>query len=245
MGYRRWTVATGLVLVTGLLVTGCGGGDDDSGSGGGGSTSTSSTTLVAADPASTRLAEDGQLTAADLGAGWTEYAAAEEPKPYTEKCADLRSHAASIPGGTKTKGAILQYGTQPVFVQSDVLVFEDEAAAQAFVEDRLSQEYLECFRDLLDEQQKSSDKNLKVSISEDDDPDVGTGGLEGTTLYTVTDANDAEVAHLYRSVWRYGRVVILVGIDLGQSSDPNLGTAAGDAVSNALAHARDRIQAQP
>ena len=244
MGNRRWLVATGVFLAaTTVFVTGCGGGDDDSSGGSGSSTSTTSTTL-AADAASTKLAQDGLLTLADLGAGWKEYSAAEAPKPYAEECADLRTHAADLPGGTKTKGAILQYGEQTAFVQSDVLVFKDEAAAQAYVEDRLSQEYIDCFRKALDKEQKKSDKKLTVSVAETEDPSAGTGGLEGTTRYLVADADGKGVAHLYRSVFRYGRVVILVGIDIGASDDPNLATTVSDAVSSALIQARDRVQSQ-
>jgi hypothetical protein len=243
MRIRRWPLATGIVLVTALLVTGCGGGDDGDDSRGAASSSTTSTSL-AADAASTKLAEDAQLTAADLGAGWTEYQAAEEPEPYTDRCADLRAHAVHLPGGTKTKGAILQLGGNPAFVQSDVLVFEDEASAQEYVEDRLSQEYLECFRGVLDKEQRGRDENLQVSIADEEEPNVGTGGLEGTTRYVVTDADGNEMAHLYRSVWRYGRVVIMVGIDIGQSNDPSLATAAGEATATALANVQARVAQQ-
>jgi hypothetical protein len=229
-----------LVLTATLLAAGCGGGgDDDGGSSADTKASTTSTTL-GADPTSAQLAKDAQITTADLGAGWKEYRAGEEPSPFTEKCGGVGELRKNVPGGTTTQGPIHQYGDQSVFVQSTVIVFKDDAAAQEYVTRRTSDDYLECFRKSLEKSQKKSDKKLTVVISKNGDPNIGTGGLEGTTRYAVM-SGDQEMAAIYRDVWRFGRTIVLEGTDLGQSDDPNIGTVTTDATTNAITAVQRRL----
>lgn len=237
-----WGRARPLAAITAatvLLGAACGGGGGDRGGDSSDTKPTTTSTTLAADPASTQLSQDALITQADLGPGWVEYRAASDPEPMERQCGEVQLTVKNVPGGTRRNGAVHQLGDQSAFVQSTVIVFKDAASAEEYVERRLSDAYLECFRARLEDEQRDRDENLQVSISEYDAPAPG-GGYEGTTRFSVT-SDGTEAAALYRSVYRYGRAVILVGIDVGQSDNPNLGTTVTDAAQRAILQVQSRV----
>lgn len=223
------------VMAAALVLAGCGGSDDSGGS------PRSSTTTLAADPASSALARRALFTAADLGAGWTQYQAGKSDLPLADRCGGVTSTFFAVPGGTFQQGPIFRLTGDNVFIQTTAVAFKDEDAAKAYVTKRTAASYLECFRKVLDQQQKARDSKIAVTTSSEHEPGVGSNGLEGYTKYVVTSSG-TEIGDLYRSVYRFGRVVLLVGVDFGRTHTPNVGPAVSTATANAVGAARGRVE---
>src|SRR5262249_45937866 len=90
------TTPRALVALTlaALGVGGCRSGNDSSGG------ARPTTTTLAADPASSAHARQALFTAADLGAGWSQYQAAKPDQPLGDQCGEVKSTFSHVPGGT-------------------------------------------------------------------------------------------------------------------------------------------------
>jgi hypothetical protein len=237
MRTRPWHVPATAILV--VVLAACVGG-----SGAKTTSTTSTTTAVDADAA--ELGAKALVVLRDVGAGWVQHAAAKgDSPPRADDCAQRPDGPLSELGpGASQLGASLQLKGQRVYLYSSTLVFPDNAGVEAYLAIRNSSQWHDCRQKQLDADQKQSDPRLSVETTRQTIPGVGSGRLVAYSVFTVLAQTrkgkpPVAVATATRSAYRFGRVIVSLGIDV--SSKKNVRPQVDRAVKAGLRRAQQRL----
>lgn len=228
-----------------LLAPGCGGGDDSSSSSESSSSSTTTTSRPAADAATTALAKDATVLAADYPAGWNVQTEAKTREVSEDQCEyEEGGPYAALGEGAAQTGPIMQMGESPAFVSSRGWVFPDEAAAKAFVARINSKEWETCQVVALDDFQKERKMAGRASIDTREASELGQGHFESFAAIKLADPAkpDETIGNYVTSVFRWGRVVTMV-ISEQQYLEPAAQTAFDGQSYEALSKQFARVDA--
>jgi hypothetical protein len=228
-----------------LLAPGCGGGDDSSASSESSSSSTTTPTRPAADAATTALAKDATVLAADYPAGWKVQTEAKTREVSKEHCeyAEGGPYAALGDGAGQT-GPTMQLGAEPGFVSSRGWVFPDEAAATAFVARINSKEWETCQVEALNDFQKKQKMAARATVETREASELGQDHFESFAAIKLADPAkpDETIGNYVTSVFRWGRVVTMV-ISEQQYLSPAVQTTFDDQSYEALSKQFARVDA--
>jgi hypothetical protein len=196
-----------------LLAPACGGSDDSSSSDSGSDrSSTTTTSRPAADAATTALAKDATVLAADYPSGWKVQTEAETREVSEDHCEYTEGGAyASLPDGAGQSGPIMQLGEEPGFVSSRAWVFPDEAAATAFVATINEDAWAACQVDALNDFQKKQKTTAQASLDTREASELGQNHFESFAAIKLVDPKkpDETIGSYVVSVFRWGRVVTM------------------------------------
>ncbi len=231
------------VAVLVVTLAGCG-----VGSGGKSTTTTQPTpTTSAVDAETAALAAKALIKRSDVGNDWVQRAAATgNSPPRADDCAQRPDGPlARIGAGASQLGSSLRLkGNKFVLMYSSTLVFADDADVDAYLAIRNSSQWHDCRRKQLDADQKKADPRLSVVTTRQTTPAVGTGRLVAYSVFTVMSKPgkgkpEVAVATATRSAYRFGRVIVSIGIDV--SSKKNVAPKINSAITAAVTRIAGRV----
>ncbi|MEU5695205.1 hypothetical protein [Actinosynnema sp. NPDC020468] len=193
--------------------------------------------VLRADEATTASATRATITAGDLGPSWTADLPPRESEPVAADDCAAGTLYATLPPGARQTGTRFRYGGTSWYASSAAAVFPDEPGARGWVEIRKSSEYVECRRAELERSQRAADDHLSVATRETTTGGLGVGGYQAYSLYQVRSAGQDANGTFARHVYRVGRTVVSVSVDItaAPSDPPNLGATVSSDLGHALA----------
>jgi hypothetical protein len=237
---RRRRRAAAVAVVGVLALAGCGGGGDSKDDASGGATSTTTeakvtttteatatteaTTTTQSTLPSTPQTTTATLTAADMGGEWRVFP--DEPTEGTgpaSQCAEADPKGATKTMTAESQGDILQRGKLGRYVQTTTTQFPDAAAAEAYVQVRLGDAWIECQRALTE---KVQPKDSKLTISVDDvERRSDDGQFRGTYSFLFDQEVDGKKgftgSYTYHWLYRKGAFVVDAFVQVaGVQTDP-------------------------
>ena len=210
---KTWKTLVAVGAVAALTSACGGGGSDGDSSSSSERSSTTTTSRPAADAATTALAKDATLLAADYPAGWKVQTEAKTREVSKNQCEYTEGGAyAALGDGAGQTGPIMQLGDEPGFVSSRAWVFPTEAAATAFVATLDAKAWETCQVDALNDFQKKQETTARASIETREADELGQNHFESFAAIKLVDPAkpDETVGTCVVSVFRWGRVVTMV-----------------------------------
>ncbi len=231
-------------VIVGVALTACG-----SGSNGNSPTTTRPTpTTSAADAEAADLAAKAIITRRDVGASWVLHKAAPgSAPPRADDCAQRPDGPLSTVGpGASQHGALLRLGKDThVVLSSSSLVFREDADVETYLAIRSSSQWHDCRRTQLQVDQRKAHPRRSVVTTRQTTPAVGTGHLVAYSVFTTMShpkgKPEAAVATATESVYRFGRVIVSIEIDV--SSNTDVGAELRSATAAAVRRIATRVGA--
>ena len=204
----------------------------------------------ATDASANKTAKLAVMTAADLGAGWTQYRKAGGVQKFPKNDCALMAGSPVKASDKGYAGPMYSDATKDTFAYSTAVVFRSEAEAKAYTALLATPAYQNCRVAKDDAARKKSDPTTFVKLYETTTSAVpARPGLEAYYSETEgsknTDGTDAPAAEYLRFTFRHGRVVYGLKIDTTLPASDDASVAAwSDRIDTVVRDSTNAIEAR-
>jgi hypothetical protein len=196
-----------------------------------------------------KIAKAAVATAADLGTGWTQYQKAAGVATFNKKACSVKAGSPVSSSDSGYSGPMYTNAAKNMFAYSSAVVFRNEADAKAHTGVLATPTFQNCKVAEDDAAQKHRDAKTFVKLYGTKTSDVGSpAGLEAYYSETEGSKNaageDALAAEYLRFVFRHGRVVYTLLLDVALASDTAAATALNDQIGTTIEAMNTAIDAR-